>query len=73
MIEAPIWESEMVYKHGRKEWLKIIWDACHRTIKEIVEYRAYQKLNFIDTLEYQEEHFKIGYMVKTLSLLIHCL
>ena len=46
VFESPVWETERVYKEGREEWLKSVWDAYHRSIVEIVEYTGLSKASF---------------------------
>jgi len=46
VLGSSIWDEEMVYKDGRDEWLKTVWDAHHRTISEIVEYTGLSKASF---------------------------
>lgn len=46
VIEATIWDDEMVYKTGRTKWLKAVWDAYHRPLSEIVEYSGLSKASF---------------------------
>lgn len=46
VIESSIWDDEMVYKDGRIDWLKSVWDAYHRPLTEIVEYTGLSKASF---------------------------
>lgn len=36
IYKSEIWDTEDVRKEGREEWLGQIWDATHRTMKDII-------------------------------------
>lgn len=46
VIESPLWDTEMVYRDNREEWLATVWSAYHRTLAEIVEYTGMSKAAF---------------------------
>lgn len=46
IIDSPIWEGEMVCKDGRRDWLKNVWVAYHRTIGDVVKLSGLSKASF---------------------------
>ena len=45
-VKSPIWEKEDVSPDGRDEWLKQIYIAAHRTMKDIVKITGLSQAKF---------------------------
>lgn len=46
IIKVSIWDEEKVSRDGRKEWLKSVWDAYHRSLADVLKYTGMSQAAF---------------------------